>query len=116
MEPTQLMDFGLTKNEAIVYLSLSRLREAKVSTILRESGFRSGKIYQVLDSLMAKGLVSYVTKNNVKNYSALTPRKIIDLMEAKKARIALLETDFLRLLPALESSFGTKEQLSVNVY
>ena len=55
-----LQEIGLTRNEIKVYTSLLDLGESKTGEILKKSGLNSGKIYEILDSLQKKGLVSWV--------------------------------------------------------
>jgi HTH-type transcriptional regulator, sugar sensing transcriptional regulator len=112
-----LTGFGLTKNESIVYMTLAATGEAKVSRIIKESKFRSGKIYQVLDSLVSKGIATYVVKNNVKFYSPANPRKILDYIRLKRHRVEEEEEAFQRILPQLEKSFKSrKESCQVKVF
>jgi len=117
MKPETLMNFGLTKNESIIYLTLIKIGESKVSKIIKESKFKSGKIYQVLDSLSNKGIISFVIKNNVKYYIPQNPKKISDYIKQKKLNIEQEESIFLKHLPQLEKEFNSKkESCNVRVY
>ena len=46
-----LEEIGLTRNESLVYLALSKIGTSKTGEILKESGLNSGKIYEILESL-----------------------------------------------------------------
>ncbi|MFH1972634.1 MAG: helix-turn-helix domain-containing protein [archaeon] len=117
MKPEILMKFGLTRNEAIIYLTLIKIGESKVSKIIKESKFKSGKIYQVLDSLTNKGIISFVIKNNIKYYIPQNPKKISDYIKQKKLSIEQEESAFLKQLPELEEEFNSKkESCNVKVY
>jgi sugar-specific transcriptional regulator TrmB len=70
MEEKSLEKIGLTKNETKVYLALLKIGTSKVGEILKESKLNSGKIYEVINSLEQKGLVSESTINNVKHFTA----------------------------------------------
>lgn len=117
MKPETLMNFGLTKNESIVYLSLLRIGNCKVSKLIKEAKFKSGKIYEVLDSLANKGLVSHSIKNNVKHYSAQDPKKIQDYINLQKQKLEDEEENFLKQLPALNKiNSSEKESCDIKTY
>ena len=68
MDIKVLERIGLTRNESLVYLTLLRNGTSKTGEILKKSGLNSGKIYEILDSLEKKGMVSESSINNIKRY------------------------------------------------
>lgn len=82
-----LQDFGLTENEAQIYLILLRLGSASASEITQKSKIHRINVYDILERLQEKGLVSYVILGKRKNYEAVDPRKILDLEEEKRKKI-----------------------------
>jgi len=111
MEPKLLEKIGLTHNESKVYLSLLKLGTSKTGEILKSSGLNSGKIYEILESLKIKGLVSESKINNVKFFSASPTFKILEYLEKKKEDIEKDEDIIKKELPNLEKIRGssTKE-------
>lgn len=97
-----LENIGLTRNESIVYLTLLRLGNSKTGDILKNSGLNSGKIYEILESLKAKGLVSESIINNVKSFSAASPSQILKWLGIKKEEIARDEEAIKNELPRME--------------
>ncbi len=80
-----LCECGLDEKEALLYISLLDLGESTASAVARESGMDRSLSYYILDKLIAKGLVSFKLKNNVKFYSAVDPGKILqDLREKER--------------------------------
>ena len=65
MDTGLLESVGLTKSEAKVYLALLELGSSSKGPIVKRSGVASSKVYELLDKLIAKGLVSIVVKANV---------------------------------------------------
>ena len=59
--------FGLTQNEIKVYTALLHLKKGTKTPIVRESGVLSSKVYEILDRLIKKGLVSSFKENKVKH-------------------------------------------------
>ena len=117
MKAELLIELGLTKNEAIVYLTLLRLGESKTGEIIKEARFKSGKLYNVLDSLIERGLVAFVVKNNVKYYQAQNPKKLQEYIKSQKKDLEEKEKDLLKKMPELNSLYsGRKELCQVKVY
>ena len=117
MKPEMLTEFGLTKNESLLYLTLLKIGESKVSELIKGADFKSGKIYQVLDSLINKGLVSYIIKNNVKFYVAQNPKKLYEYITMQKLKLEKQEDEFTQQLPQLEHMYKENKDLcSVKVY
>lgn len=114
MEEKSLEKIGLTKNETKVYLALLKIGTSKVGEILKESKLNSGKIYEVINSLEQKGLVSESTINNVKHFTATSPKRLLDYIEDKKKELAE-ETSLVKsLLPSLEN-LSEKKQNKIKV-
>ena len=82
-----LRDAGLTEGEIKVYLSLLRLGLSTTGNIVKESGVAKSFIYKILDNLIKKGLVSYITKDKTNYYQASTPEKILEYIEIKKQEL-----------------------------
>lgn len=79
-----LKDFGLTENEAEVYLILTRLGSASASEILLKTKIHRINLYDLLERLQEKGLVSYVIMGKRKNYEAAHPSKILEIEEERR--------------------------------
>ncbi len=102
MEIKTLEKIGLTKNESKVYLTLIKEGSSKTGEILKNSGINSGKIYEILESLKNKGLVSESVVNRVKNFTAAPPSQILEYLEKKKREIEE-DTELIKQeLPKLE--------------
>lgn len=97
---TSLERLGLSRQEAIVYLSALKLGLAKASDIAQKSKVKREACYYILKLLHEKGFISEVINSGVKHYSAVEPRSILSLIEEEKRekKEALEE-----VLPELES-------------
>ncbi len=80
----------------------------KSGEILKNSGLNSGKIYEILDSLKKKGLVSESIINNVKYYTAAPPQQILEYLEKQKKEVEKDELEIKKALPGLEKIRETK--------
>ena len=90
MEHETLEKIGLTKNESIVYLTLVKSGSIKTAKILKMSGLNSGRIYDTLESLKHKGLISESLINGIKHFTASPP---IQLKEYFKQRLNQLKKE-----------------------
>ncbi len=82
-----LQELGLSRRESICYTALLELGSSSIGDIVKKAGIPSSKIYEILDKLIKRGLVSYVIKNNVKYYQSSDPKTLINYIEEKKRKI-----------------------------
>ena len=69
----KLEKYGLNEREAKVLVSLYSNRDATSFKISKETGIPKTTVYDILDSLLNKKLVSSWKKNNVTYYFAESP-------------------------------------------
>lgn len=105
-----LEGIGLTNGEIKVYLTLLKVGETTTGKIIEESGLSSGKIYEILEKLMKKGLVTYIIKEKTKYFSAATPKKIFNYLSEKKEEIVKKREEVKKILPELMKLYVTKKE------
>ena len=98
-----LEEIGLTKGESKVYLTLLKLGETTTGKIIEEAQISSGKIYEILDKLIAKGLASFIIKEKTKYFQASSPNRIMDYLHEKEDNLKAKEQEFEKQLPSLLS-------------
>lgn len=105
-----LEETGLTNGEAKVYLALLKIGETTTGRIISEAKMSSGKIYEILDKLINKGLVSYSIKEKTKYFTASSPNRILDYLQEKENKFEELQKEVRSELPNLLSleKFGKK--------
>ncbi|MBI4980986.1 hypothetical protein HZC30_05525 [Candidatus Woesearchaeota archaeon] len=111
MNEKLLEEIGLTKGEIRVYLTLLKLGETTTGKIIEEAQISSGKIYEILEKLIKKGLASYIIKEKTKYFSAASPNRILDYLHEKEKNFKEKEQEIIKELPALLSfeKAGKKE-------
>lgn len=82
-----LISIGLTSGEARVFLTLLKLGSAKVGQIVRDSTVSYSKVYDVLDRLSSKGLVSHIILGNVKYFNAVEPYRLEEYIKNKEQEV-----------------------------
>lgn len=101
MNKKLLEEIGLTKGEITVYLTLLKLGETTTGKIIEEAQISSGKIYEILDKLTKKGLVSFIVKEKTKHFSAASPKRILDFVHRKEKELKHKEQELIKELPNL---------------
>jgi sugar-specific transcriptional regulator TrmB len=97
----ELSQLGLTYGEARVYLSLLKIGSSKVGAIVRESHVSYSKIYDVLERLSMKGLVSHVTIGEVKHFNAVEPYRLQDYIQRKEEQLNTQKEIVDQIVPSL---------------
>jgi HTH-type transcriptional regulator, sugar sensing transcriptional regulator len=102
MDLELLRNIGLTDSEIKVYLALLELGSTTKSPIVHKSKVASSKIYELLEKLIQKGLVSYVIKSKIKYFEAAPPKRLLDYIKEKEITLKEQEKQLEQLIPSLE--------------
>ncbi len=116
MDITSLKEAGLTGGEIKVYLALLEIGLSTSGPIIEKSGIARSIIYQILEKLMQKGLVSQITKEKTHYYQAAEPTKILDYIEAIKNQFEENKKVVEGLLPQLLAKQLSAPKSQVNLY
>ena len=107
-----LEEIGLTKSEIKVYLALLELGSTTTGKIVEKSKASSSKIYEILDKLINKGLASYIIKSGTKYFEAADPKRILDYLQEKQAKLSEQTKEIKELIPELELKQKLSEEKS----
>ena len=86
-EKELLSKIGLSENEVSVYLALLRLGKLSAYEIAQRTGIYRPHVYDKLETLIKKSLVSYVQRGKKKIFSAAPPSKILDYLKEQEDEI-----------------------------
>jgi len=87
-----------------------KIGTAKTGEILRESGLNSGKIYEILEGLKNKGLVSESIVNNIRLFSAAPASQLLEYSNRKKDEISKEENELRKALPILDKMRASSDK------
>lgn len=104
-----LTQAGLTNTETKVYFVLLELGESLAGTIANKANLYRKNVYDALNNLHKKGLVSFVIKSNRKHWKAIDPKKIVSIMNEK---LDLVNS----IIPELSEKFKTKIKTREIIY
>ncbi|MBS3175978.1 hypothetical protein J4457_01960 [Candidatus Woesearchaeota archaeon] len=116
MNTEALREAGLTEGEIKVYLALLELGSTTTGPIVETSGIARSIIYQILDKLAQKGLVSYITRLKTKYFQAAEPKKILQFIDERKKRLEENKKKVESLLPQLLLKQQMAKENEINVY
>ncbi len=105
-----LRNIGLTASEAKVYNTLLETGKNTASGILSKSRLNSGRIYEILESLKNKGLVSSIKEGKKKKFIASPPERVLDYLNEKIQDIKDKMGEFEKELPKLKQNFESNQQ------
>lgn len=97
MDIEKLKKIGLSEREAKVYVCLLQLGEASVSEVAKKADINRSLLYDFLDALSKKGLVTYIIKNNVRFYRPAEPTKIRDLLKEREKVYSSILPELLKI-------------------
>ncbi len=98
-----LRKIGLTENEIKIYLDLLKSGSSTAYEIGKQTGIYRVHVYDKLEQLMNKGLVTHVYKGAKKYFQATSPSKIKQYLEDKKRELETQEQEVDSILPELEA-------------
>jgi sugar-specific transcriptional regulator TrmB len=110
MDTKILESAGFTKGEVSVYLSLLGLGETTTGAVIKKSGITGSKVYEILDRLIKKGLVSYIIRGKTKYFQTSSPKRLLDYIDEKAMEIKQQKTEIENIIPSLESMQKSKQK------
>jgi len=98
----ELEELGLSRNEAKIYLFLLKRESTTTGSIIKETGTANSRVYESLNILVKKGLVSYNIQKDGKHFQAVDPKKLLDIEEERKEKIENLIPDLIKIQSSKE--------------
>lgn len=84
MDVAELEKVGLNKNEAIVYIELMKLGFASAGTLIKKTEFHRNIVYDNLEKLIDKGLISYILEGKLKIFQINPPEMLPSYLEKQQ--------------------------------
>ncbi|MBU1198213.1 MAG: helix-turn-helix domain-containing protein [Nanoarchaeota archaeon] len=113
----KLEKLGLNESESKIYLKLLGLGSCKAGIIAKEVKYNRTTIYKSLDSLIKKGLVSYVIKENRKYFEAANPENLKENLKKEKLELEKKNKLANEMLPSLKELYNdSKSEQEANIY
>lgn len=113
---TTLTSLGLSDKEAAVYISLLELGRGRVSTVARRAGMNRTTGYDILASLLEKGLVTVSGKEPVEEYAAESPEALARFFDREIETKKNQKEKALSVIPQLLSLEKKQNRPTVKFY
>jgi len=110
-----LKSAGFTEGESKVYISLLEIGESKVGPIIKSSRISRSKVYDILERLIPKGIVSKIKKRNILLYQALPPHSLLNTIKNKEEELKEEEELLKKIIPDL-IKLKPKNNVNVSIY
>jgi len=102
MYEQSLKNLDLSEKEAIVYLASLGLGLSTIQEIARKSQISRSTTYEVIESLMKKGLMFALSKGKRKYFSAEGPERLMTLIDIKERALEKRKKELKAILPELK--------------
>ncbi len=87
MKIEELIKIGFNKNEAKVYFSLIKFGKTDANQIIKDTKFHKNIVYDNLEKLIDKGLVTYIIEDGKRVYKIASSHMLIQFFEEQKDEI-----------------------------
>jgi len=104
-----LINLGLTENETKVYINLLELGLTTAGKIIKSSRLHRNIVYDNLERLIKKGLVSHVIIKGIKHFETTPPNELNEYIENKKKNIKKQEEDLKGIISKIKELRGNKK-------
>lgn len=106
MEKT-LAKIGLDNNEIKIYLTLLKEGALLAGTIADKTQIHRRTVYDALNKLLKKGIITYSILNGKKHFQAVNPDRLLLFLKEKKTRVEEEEKEVTNILQQLKELFKT---------
>ncbi|UCD02935.1 MAG: hypothetical protein JSV63_04090 [Candidatus Aenigmatarchaeota archaeon] len=111
IEKDTLESIGLTENESLVYLTLLETGSTLAGTVIKKTKMHRSTVYEILQRLIDRSLVSFVLKDGKRHFQAENPKNLVDMLKENEKK---LESILPSLLAKVESA-KVRQEATVHV-
>jgi len=108
---------GFSAGEGRVYEAIMNSDNATLQHVHEQTGIERRNVYDIINKLISKGLVSYFTENNHKVYRLTSPKNILSFLEEEEKGIGEKKAILSAELPSLMKMHeAAKPKFDVKIY
>jgi sugar-specific transcriptional regulator TrmB len=105
-----LSGFGFGPSEITVYLHLLKRGSSYANSISSSTGINRSNVYEALDRLIEKGIVSFVSRNKAKWYKASPSESLNSLLKIKEDEFRSQKENFLESIKEIRKIAPPKNE------
>ena len=106
----ELKKIGLGDKEAEVYIYLLKNKSQTASEISKSTKINRSVVYSIIERMLNKGIISYVSEKSVKKFSANNPKFLGEFLKDKERTLKNILPELSKLKPE------KKELVNVEIY
>jgi len=103
---SSLQQLGLRERQISIYLALLQMGEAMVQDLSAKTKIKRTTVYSILDTLVQKGLATFIDKGFHRFYYAENPKKVLVYFKDQKENLVNQEKKFSEILPELAGLYN----------
>ncbi|HLC66082.1 MAG TPA: helix-turn-helix domain-containing protein [Candidatus Nanoarchaeia archaeon] len=112
-----LRKIGLSDGEMRVYEALLNLGSVPLNQIHEKVGIERRNIYDILNKLIERGLVTYISENRRRCFQLAHPNRLLGYLDEKKEHLEQLKQQVAKDIPDLVEQFEhARAEVSAEVY
>jgi HTH-type transcriptional regulator, sugar sensing transcriptional regulator len=104
----ELKSYGLSDKEVNIYLTALKSSSSTANRLSELSGIRRSTVYEILESLKKKGLVSSFMREKKYYFSAAAPETLIKLLKEKEKTIQTILPELKKLIDSIHERPGVE--------
>lgn len=105
-----LRKLGMSDGEVKVYKALLEIGVSSINSLHEKVGMDRRNIYDILNKLIERGLVSYSEENGKRTFRISSPDKIVSYIDEKKSDLDGIKAEVEKVLPSMQEMFESKKQ------
>ncbi|MEW5997110.1 MAG: helix-turn-helix domain-containing protein [Candidatus Micrarchaeota archaeon] len=110
-------EIGFSEGEGKVYQAILTHLSPTLQSIHEETGIERRNVYDIVNKLISKGLVTYQMENRKKTYHTTHPSKILNYLEEREGEITNAKNMVNAELGQLVNMYeGSKEEFHTEIY
>lgn len=112
----ELEAIGLTNGEARVYKALCELGNSSAGPICDASKVHRSIIYQILEKLLEKGIISVITEDKTKKYQAAPPTVLLQFVEQEQENLETKKKNLISIFPTITHLQASGKRSTATLY
>jgi len=113
MNLEKLKELGISDGQIGVYSAVLELGIATINKIHEKTGIERRNIYDILNKLVEKGMITYIIEKGRKAYRCTPPSKINEEIARKQQALAELQ----QIVPQIAAVFNeTKQEIGAEIF
>jgi sugar-specific transcriptional regulator TrmB len=116
MEIEDLMKLDFNRNEAKVYLALIKFGKADAKQIIKETKFHKNIVYDNLEKLIDKGLVSFILEGKKKVFQIASSDSLVNYFKEKEQEVKEKKEAAIKIskeINKIAKSLPTKQEATI---